>query len=144
MWWRNRECFQRYFVAGCHVALDNPQTLVHNYCSGRLCVLDTGTELVWQVYNHARCAARKWRLWQPMCTHKNLQTSRNVEKIDSWKKPWRHDGLGEKVTTSTVGLRWWTMSPEGQCSLLIGQQSSPSTPPSLPGLLTSGIASKNG
>ena len=27
----------------------------------------------------------------------------------------------QQVATSTAGLRWWTMSPEGQRSLLIGR-----------------------
>lgn len=36
----NFRCFQRYFVGRCYVVLDNPQTLVQNYYSGRLRILD--------------------------------------------------------------------------------------------------------
>ena len=33
---------------------------------------------------------------------KNERTFGNTEKISRWQKPWRHDGLGQQVTTTTA------------------------------------------
>ena len=38
----------------------------------------------------------------PWAETKNKTTFRNTEKIDSWQKPWRPDGLWQQFTTTTA------------------------------------------